>query len=183
MRSLSPKDFSTYPPQGRNLALSHLPALRQLPVALLPVFLVDLKIYDWKFPVEQQEIVRRIEFAEANPSALADFRGITVSPELLGANQVADPQRYLVEMTAFLWSSLQMDMYRAAADKFVKLLGDVAEPVHLEFPRLVMICIGRDAQRADYPLFHKLRPFGQLRTNVKRKAPQRPFRTPFANGP
>lgn len=164
--SLNSEDFSGYPPEGRKIAVSHLAALRQIPIALIPVFLVDLKEYDWKFPVEQREIVTRLDFVQANPSALVAFSGIDI-PAILGSlENVRDPQRFLAQMTAYLWSSLQMDIYRGAADQFLELYNakiKVAPPGH---PRLIMICIGREAAVPEYPLFHKLHNLGQTWTNV-----------------
>jgi hypothetical protein len=164
---LTAGSFATYPPKGRELATSHLTALRQIPITLLPVFLVELRVYDWKFPVEQEEIARRIEFAGANPSSLDGFRGITVPAGLDNPDKVEDPQRFLSEMTAYLWSSLQMDAYRSAADRFVTLFSASAESIHPVLPRLVMVSVGKDAQPPAYPLFYKLRNFGQLKTNVR----------------
>jgi hypothetical protein len=164
---LNAQNFAAYPPQGRDLAAAHIAELRAIPVALLPIFLVDLKVYDWKFPVEQREIVQRIEFAGAHPSALAGFSAIKVPPELDNPAQVADPQRFLAEMTAYLWSSLQMDAYRSAANQFVSLFAAGAEPAQPVAPRLVMICVGQGAQAPDFPLFQKLRSVGQMRTNVR----------------
>jgi hypothetical protein len=164
---LTARSFNTYPPKGRELAISHLAELRQIPVSLLPVFLVDLKVHDWKFPIEQKAVAGRIEFAGANPSSLAEFRTIKVTAALDSPAMVADPQRFLAEMSAYLWSSLQMDAYRSAANHFVKLFDAAAKPEHPAIPRLVMICVGRDAQPPAYPLFQKLRKFGQMRTNVR----------------
>jgi hypothetical protein len=159
--------FAAYPPEGRKLAASNLPALQAIPVALLPVFLVDLKVYDWKFPLEQREIAQRIEFAQAEPLALAGFRAIHVSAALDNPDQVADPQRFLAEMTAYLWSSLQMDAYRTAANEFVSRFAAQAEPARPVAPRLVMVCVGQDAQAPEYPLFHKLSKLGQMQTRVR----------------
>lgn len=164
---LSRDSFSSYPAQGRELALSHLSALREIPVSLLPVFLVDLKDYDWKFPVEQREVERRIEFIQADPSSVAAFRTINVGPSLDNPDKATNPQRFLAEMTAYLWSSLQMDAYRRAADSFVSHLDASAKPASPALPRLVMISIGRDAQAPAFPLFAKLRPYGQMHTNVR----------------
>ena len=164
---LNTKCFSSYPPQGRDLALSHLAALRQIPMAVLPVFLVELKDYDWKFPVEQQEVLRRIEFVGSNPSSLAGFGGIVMPAALENADKVGDPQQLLAETTAYLWSSLQMDAYREAADHFVSLLNAAAQRSEPVQPRLVMIAIGRDANPLGFPLFQKLRPLGQVRTGVR----------------
>jgi hypothetical protein len=164
---LTAANFASYPTQGRELARSHIAALRQIPVALLPVFLVDLKAYDWKFPVEQREIVKRIEFAGANPLSLADFKSIQVEAALDNPERVIDPQRFLADMTAYLWSSLQMDAYRAAADRFVSQYSAAVEPVLPSSPRLVMICVGRDARPGAYPLFQKLHKSGQVLTSVQ----------------
>jgi hypothetical protein len=163
---LTAKNFSNYPPEGKALAISHLPALRQIPASLLPVFLVDLKAYDWKFPIEQKEVIRRIEFVGTHPSSLTAFRSIVVPPSLDDPAKAVDPQRYLAEMTAYLWSSLQMDAYRSAADQFVNLLDAASAQAHLELSRLVVICLGQDAAAPTEPLFHKLRDLGQIRSNV-----------------
>lgn len=164
---LSRDQFSLYPPQGRDLATSHLAALREMPTPLLPVFLVELKEYDWKFPVEQRETAARIEFVEANPSSLAAFRGIHVPATLDSPENVKDPQRFLAGMTAYLWSSLQMDAYRKAADQFVGLYEASVKPAAPVYPRLVMICIGRESALPDYPVFQKIRGAGQVWTNVR----------------
>ncbi|MGB6975365.1 MAG: hypothetical protein WBD67_11840 [Terracidiphilus sp.] len=164
---LNSDDFSSYPPEGRKLAISHLAALREMPVALLPVFLVELKEYDWKFPVEQREIVARLEFVEAHPSSLGAFLSIHVPPVLDRSENARDPQRFLAEMTASLWSSLQMDAYRKAADQFVGLYEAYVKPPVPARPRLVMVCIGREAHTPAYPLFQKLSGSGQVWTNVR----------------
>jgi len=164
---LAASNFAGYPPQGRELASSHIAALRQIPVALLPVFLVDLKAYDWKFPVEQREIVKRIEFAGANPSSLEGFKSIKVDTALDNPDRTNDPQQFLADMTSYLWASLQMDAYRAAADHFVSQYSAAVEPVLPSSPRLVMICVGRDARPGAYPLFQKLRKHGQMLTNLR----------------
>ncbi len=164
---LTAESFASYPAQGREIAESHLADLQKIPVALLPVFLVDLKMFDWKFPVEQAEIATRIAFAGSHPAFLADFRKIVVPPALDSPAKVGDPQQFLAEMTAYLWSSLQIDAYRSAADQFVAHFAAAREPVKPAAPRLVMICLGRGANPPAHPLFDKLRRFGQMRTNVR----------------
>lgn len=127
---------------------------------------MDLKSYDWKFPVEQQDIVRRIEFVQAHPDALAAFRGIVIPTALADPGGPLHPEQFLAKMTAYLWASLQMDAYRQAADRFVDMLKAASSNPPPPLPRLVMLCIGRDADSAHPPLFQKLLKFGQLRTNV-----------------
>lgn len=160
-------NFSLYPPKGREIAISYLAALREMPVALLPVFLVDLKDYDWKFPVEQREIVTRLEFLRDNPSSCAGFRSIKIPVDLESSENVKDPQQFLANMTAYLWSSLQMDTYRRAADEFVGLYEAKVRPNPPARPRLVMIIIGREAGIPTSPLFHKLAGSGLICTNVR----------------
>jgi hypothetical protein len=164
---LNGDDFSGYPPEGREVAISHLDVLREMPTALLPVFLVELKEYDWKFPVEQRETVARLEFIRANPVSLSAFRNIGIPAALESSRNARDPQRFLADVTANLWSSLQMDAYRKAADQFGALYeAKVQQPAPAR-PRLAMICIGREAGTPAYPLFQKLRGSGQIYTNVR----------------
>jgi hypothetical protein len=168
MRSrLNSGDFSGYPPEGRDVAIAHLEVLQEMPVALLPVFLVELKEYDWKFPAEQRETAARLEFVQAHPASLSAFRTIALPAALDRAENARDPQRFLAEVTANLWSSLQMDVYRNAADRFLALYEASVKPLAPAQPRLVMICIGREAGMPTYPLFHKLRGSGQVCTNVR----------------
>ena len=164
---LTSDDFSGYPPEGREVAISRLAVLREMPLALLPVFLVELKEYDWKFPVEQREIVARFAFVAANPSSLSAFRRVSVPAEFQNSANVKDPQRFLAQLTARLWSSLQMDTYRKAADQFVATYQSTVKPPAPRHPRLVMICIGREAGVPANPLFQKLRGSGQIYTNVR----------------
>lgn len=164
---LNAESFASYPPMGKALAVAHLDALRRIPAALLPVFLVELKVYDWRFPVEQREIVERIEFAGTHPAALQAFHGIETPPSLYSESEIGDPERLIGRMSAYLWSSMQMDAYRAAAERFVKLYDAATKPEQPVIPRLVMVCVGRDAQPAARPLFEKLRRFGQMQSNVK----------------
>jgi hypothetical protein len=163
---LNGDSFSDYPVQGREIAISHLRALQQTPLAVLPAFLLDLKEFDWKFPVEQEEIVRRIDFLQNNPESVAAFRRIALPPDLEKRNYVDEPLRFLAIMTAQLWSSLQMDQYRQAAAEFVDLYQRSDKAATSSTPRLVMVLIGRDAHPASYSPFQKLRPHGQVRTRV-----------------
>jgi hypothetical protein len=138
-----------------------------MPITLLPVFLVDLKQYDWKFPVEQKEIVARLEYVRAHPADLDAFRAIHIPGGIDTTENIRNPQRFLAEMTATLWASLQMDAYRKAADQFVASYQAKVKPPVPAHPRLVMVCIGRQAAAPAYPLFQKLHGSGQIWTNVR----------------
>ena len=165
-RPLDRNSFSGYLPQGREIALSHLAALQHAPLPLLAVILRDLREYDWRFPIEQEEIARRIEFLQTNPTSFAAFDRISLPPELESRNYAEEPQQFLAELTAYLWSSLQMDQYRQAAAEFVKSFNATVKPTPLAAPRLVVVIVGRDVQQAGHALFQKLRAHGQIRTSI-----------------
>jgi hypothetical protein len=68
-------------------------------------------------------------------------------------------------LTSFLWSSHQIDVFRAAAVRLNELtspsMKDGASP-----SRLCIVLFGHDASAQDLPLFEKLRPHGTWFTNV-----------------
>jgi hypothetical protein len=157
--------FSSYPPGGAALARSSLDTLQQLPPALLPVFLQQLKTYDLQFPIEQEEIRRRLAFVQTHPSSVESFRHIHVPARLERPENVAAPVRFLAETSAWLWSSLQMDAYREAAAEFVRHYQATDPPADPAVPRLLILIIGKDAS-VSAPLFQKLRAHGQVRSSV-----------------
>jgi hypothetical protein len=163
---LNGESFSSYPTQGREIAVSHLRALQQTSLPVLPAFLLDLKEYDWKFPREQEEIVRRIDFLQKHPESVAGFRHITLSAAVEKLDCVDEPRRFLARMTAELWSSLQMDRYRQAAAEFMELYQTSDKEAASSAPRLVMVMIGQDAHPTGYSPFQRLRAHGQVRVRV-----------------
>jgi hypothetical protein len=167
-QQLSPGSFSAYPPQARKLAVGYLASLRLVPLSLLPTLLRDVKEYDWKFPREQTEIVARLDFLK-RPQAqapLAAFTAFNVPDTLADSRWVDQPVQFIEQLTAYLWSSRQMDAYRQAAAEFVRQFQTLAPPAANASPRFVTILIGRDARPPAYPLFHKLSLHGQILTCV-----------------
>jgi hypothetical protein len=164
--SIQPESFSSYPPEGKALAMQSIEILRQVPTPLLPVFLQELKTYDWQFPNEQLEIRRRLAFVQANPNSVSGFSRISVPPHFLKSENIAVPQRFVSEMSAYLWSSLQMDAYREAAAEFMRLYQAADKPIAPNVPRLVVLVIGQGATGSP-ELFQKLSSHGQIRTNVR----------------
>ena len=163
---LSRQTFSAYPPQGREIAASHLDTLQRTPLAVLPAFLKDLKEYDWKFPVEQRQIVRRMDFLQANPESVAAFEQVSLPANLQKSACAEDPQRFLARMTAQLWSSLQMDRYRQAASEFSRRFQASETRTEPIAPRMIIVLIGQGSKSDDYAPFEKLRPHGLVRTQV-----------------
>lgn len=170
---LSAESFSSYPPEGRTLAVSQVDLLRKIPVVLLPVFLVELKEYDWKFPIEQLQIRRRLEFVHSNLASTAAFDSISLPEAMDRSENVADPERFLAEISAYLWSSLQMDAYREAAVEFMRAYTTANPAPSPACPRLAVVLIGKGTSTPPAPLFQKLRSHGQIRTNVKTEGARR----------
>jgi hypothetical protein len=163
---MAPRNFCGYPTQGRNLVLAHFDALRQTPLSLLPSLLRDLQEYDWKFPIEQAEIASRIAFIERRPACLADFAHIRLAPRLQDLNWIDEPGRFIGELSAYLWSSHQIDEYSRIASAFVVEFHAAFPPPAPPQPRLVIAVVGRDAAMPGFPLFEKLRKHGCLYTSV-----------------
>jgi hypothetical protein len=163
---MEPRSFSAYPTQGRELVLAHLPALRQTPLPLLPALLRDFQEYDWKFPTEQIEIANRIAFIERRPACLAAFARIALIAKLEDLNWIDEPGRFIEELSAYLWSSHQIDDYSRIASDFVQQFRSAYPPPAPPQPRLLIVVVGRDASIPDFPLFERLRPHGCFYTHV-----------------
>jgi hypothetical protein len=124
-----------------------------------------LKTYDWQFPIAQAEIRRRLLFVQTNPEAVSGFERVHVPAKTQQVENIAAPQRFLAQTSAYLWSSLQMDTYREAATEFMRQYEAANQPPATSMPRLLIVMIGRGATNPP-ELFQKLRPHGQVRTNV-----------------
>ncbi len=168
---LTPEDFKSYPPQARQLCITRLPLLRQLPLAFLPLLLRELAVYDWKFPVERQDLEFQLGYlASKSPAelrhAMAPFAGLHLSPNLESSNWAGDPARFSEELTAHLWATHQIDTFRATAVDYIGTF-DASKPQETPaLPRLGIVMIGQGVTANTYPLFGKLRHQGVYFKNV-----------------
>ena len=55
-KDLKAEQFASYPPQAKALIVTHLAALRPLPVTFVPSLLREAINYDYKFPAERSAI-------------------------------------------------------------------------------------------------------------------------------
>lgn len=168
---LIPEEFKKYPPQSRQLCVGRLPLLRQLPLAFLPLLLRELIVYDWKFPVERQDLEAQLAYlASKSPAALqsmmAPFSGLRLSPKLENTDWVDDPGLFSEELTAHLWATHQIDTFRAAAVDYIGKFEAAKPKVIPAMPRLGIVMIGHGVTANTYPLFGKLRPQGVYFRNV-----------------
>jgi hypothetical protein len=165
---LTAASFSSYPPQAHQFAIAHLALLQQLPIAVAPAFLREIIVFDSRFPAERRTFERQCVWlesltAEQRARLLAPFRQISMPPSLAAKDWVAKPQAFLEELTAYLWSSSQIDTYRRAAQDLLAAPLDETPQKN----RLVIVVVGKDATAPSPQLFRKLAPHGVMLRNLQ----------------
>ena len=130
---LKAESFAGYPPEARKLATAHLAALQQLPLSFAPSLLREVIEYDYKFPAERASIDREL----ANLSSLSSaqmkdwfqaFAQFSLSTKLEQLNWVDQPSQFVEQLSAYLWSTHQLDAFRAAATDYGDRLRTAAPP-------------------------------------------------------
>jgi hypothetical protein len=169
--ALTAASFSSYPPEAKQLASTHLGLLRQLPLAFLPLLLREVIAYDWKFPAERKELDHQFEYLEAlSPQQLAQsmrsFADLKLSPKLESLDWVGAPGIFSEQLTAHLWATHQVEAFRTASVDYVHKLNAAKKPVDLPAPRLAIVFVGHGVEANTYPLFKKLRPRGVYFSNL-----------------
>lgn len=167
--ALTAASFAAYPPQAQHFATQHLALLQQLPLTIAPAFLREIIAYDWRFPAERRTFERQCAWLESLAPAerdrlLAPFRQITLPAALVAKDWVAAPQSFTEELTAYLWSSSQIDAYRSAAQQLLSAPPDAQAAAQ---PRCGVVIVGRDANAASPQLFRKLAPHGVTLSNLQ----------------
>lgn len=168
---LTPEAFQGYPPQARQLCVEHLALLRQLPPAFLPLLLRELIAYDWRFPVERQDLNAQLAYLSKNSPAelqsmMAPFSSLRLSSKLEDTDWINQPGRFSEELTAHLWATHQIDAFRKAAVDYIGKFDAAKPKVNPAIPRLGIVLIGQGVTANTYPLFGKLRHQGIYFTNV-----------------
>ena len=171
-RDLSAERFAGYPPQARSLAIAHLAVLQQLPLALLPSVLREVILYDFLFPAERSTIEKQLSALttmdrQQLTECLHGFAQISLSRDLEDFDWVNHPAQFLEKQSAWLWSTHQLDAFRAAANDYSAHV-DAAIPV--EAPptrRLGIAVIGQGVSSWNEPLFRNLRRQGTWFNRIK----------------
>jgi hypothetical protein len=169
---LKAADFAAYPPQARAFATEHIAILQQIPLSLLPSLLNEVSGYDWKLPAERAQIDRQIQWLGAmSPAQLADrtkeFAALRLNSNLEAVDWVNVPSSFLEQLTAWLWSTHQMDAFHAAADNYTTQLAAAAPTPPPATPRLAIVIIGKGVDQTSYRPFSKLRQHGTYFTKIK----------------
>lgn len=168
---LGEQSFAAYPPEARALAVQQLRLFRQLPLSFLPLFLRELVDYDWKFPAERREIQRQLDFLSHQTDAsltqsMTSFTSLRLTPELALVDWVNVPADFSERLSAYLWSSHQIDAFRSASVEYIHRVNE-AQPASLPaINRLGLVLIGAGADGAHTELFRLLRPHGVYYGNV-----------------
>ena len=169
---LAAESFRGYPAEARLLAASHVALLRRLPLGFVPLLLREVIVYDWKFPAERREIEGQFAYLtnlspEQLAKAMAPFAGLRLTDALGKADWVNAPAVFTEQLTAHLWTTHQIDGFRAAAVDYVGKSSAALPEGPLPTHRLGIAVIGQGVRKNEYRLFRKLRPHGTHFTRVK----------------
>ena len=164
--------FSGYPPEARRLVAAHLDALRQLPLSFLPSLLRELIDYDYRFPAERASLDSEMLYLSSLTAAelagcFEGFAHLHVSEGLEHLDWIAQPGQFVEQLSAYLWSTHQLDAFREAATEYGARLAKVTASTPLPLPRLGIAVIGQGVASYNAPLFRKLREHGTYFSNVK----------------
>ena len=126
-RDLKSEDFRGYPPDARKLATDYLATLQSLPLTYVPNLLREVIEYDFKFPAERKALENEL----ANARSLAAdkrnewfqrFSQISLSPDLEQMDWVNSPAQFVERLSAYLWTTHQLDAFRQAATEYADRL-------------------------------------------------------------
>jgi hypothetical protein len=162
---LQAENFRSYPPQARETAVRHLDLLRRLPLGFVPLLLREVIAYDYKFPVEQRELDHQFAYLQAMSAqqlqqTMRPFAQLHISSEVERLDWIGVPADFSEQLTAHLWTTHQIDAFRAAAVEYVDRLNAARPEDRLPSHRLGIVVLGQGVTSNDYPLFRKLRPHG-----------------------
>jgi hypothetical protein len=169
---LQSDQFIGYPPGARKLAYEYVDALRRLPLSFLPSLLREIIEYDYKFPVERKALEKELAnlqslSPEQTKEWFQSFADIHLSESLEKFDWVNSPAQFVEQLSAYLWTTHQLDAFRKAAIAYASRLQAVAPPEPPSAPRLGISVIGQGVAEYNEPLFRKLRPHGQYFSSVK----------------
>ena len=170
MTSMLPADlqatqFDRYPPVAKRLVVAHLEVIRQLPLVFVPSLLREVIDYDFKFPAERVLIDHELAtLSKLSPQQLKEwfneFRECSVSSTFAQVDWVNQPAQFTEQLSAYLWSTHQMDAFRTAATVYGERLRIASGANPLPAGRLGIAVIGQGVAAYDEPLFRNLRPHG-----------------------
>ncbi len=171
-RDLKAGQFAGYPPQARRLAVAHLGGLQQLPLSFAPSLLLEVIDYDFKFPAERARIDKELaNLSSLSPQQVKEwfqgFEQISLSSKFEHLDWIDQPAQFVEQLSAYLWTTGQVDAFRKAATVYGDRLRSAAPPEPIPVRRLGIAVIGQGVTAYEAPLFRNLRPHGAYFGRVK----------------
>jgi hypothetical protein len=169
---LKAEQFNSYPPEARKMVTNDLAALQRLPLSFLPSLLREVIEYDFKFPAERKALDRELAnlsslSAEQTRDWFQAFAQIKISSQLEQFDWVNAPAQFVEQLSAYLWSTHQLDAFRVAALAYAERLRAAVPPEPPAMPRMGITVVGQGVTTPDEPLFRKLRPHGVYFSRVR----------------
>lgn len=157
-RDLKAEQFAGYPPQARRLVVAHLGALQQLPLSFVPSLLREVIDYDYKFPAERASIDKELaNLSSLSPGQVKDwfqaFSQFSLSSKLEQFDWINQPAQFVEQLSAYLWTTQQLDGFREAATVYGDRLRSAVAPDAMPTRRLGIAVIGQGVASYDAPLF------------------------------
>jgi hypothetical protein len=169
---LKAEQFAGYPPQARALIVAHLDAVKNLPLSFVPSLLREVIDYDYKFPAERAAIDRELAtLSSLSPQQTKDwfqaFSQLSLSTKLEQSDWINQPAQFVEQLSAYLWSTQQLDAFRKAALGYGDRMRAATPAQALPVRRLGIAVIGQGVATYEAPLFKNLRPHGAYFGQVK----------------
>jgi hypothetical protein len=169
---LKPEQFSGYPPEARKLVTNDLAALQRLPLSFLPSLLREVIDYDFRFPAERKGLERELSnlnslSVQQQKDWFQGFAQIRLSPQLEQFDWVNAPAQFVEQLSAYLWTTHQLDAFRVAALAYAERLRAAVPPELPPMPRLGITVVGQGVTTPEEPLFRKLRLHGVYFSRVQ----------------
>jgi hypothetical protein len=152
--------------------VAHLGTLQQLPLSFVPSLLREVIDYDFKFPAERASIDQELAtLSSLTPPLLKEwfhpFSQIPLSLKLEKLDWINQPAQFVEQLSAYLWTTHQLDAFREAAIAYRNRTRIVTSSEPAAIPRLGIAVIGQGVQSYDEPLFRNLRKHGTYFKRVK----------------
>lgn len=168
---LTAAQFARYSPGAQKVAAEYVALFRQTPLGFLPNLLHEVMDYDFKFPAERQALDRELACLAGLQSAqvrewFTEFAQLRLSPAQEQLDWVNQPLRFSEELSAYLWSTHQMDAFRSAATTYGDRLRAAVPPEPPPVRRLGIAVIGQGIATTNATLFRNLRQHGTYFNNV-----------------
>jgi hypothetical protein len=169
---LKAEQFAGYSPKARKLVVAHLGTLQQLPLGFVPSLLRELIDYDFKFPAERTSIDHELAtLSSLSPAQLKEwfqpFSQLSLSSKLEKLDWVNQPAQFVEQLSAYLWTTHQLNAFREAAIAYGNRTRIAASSESTDIPPLGIAVIGQGVQSYDEPLFRNLRKHGTYFKQVK----------------